>query len=208
MRRLEVNVLVSMENVTTRIRAAVLQGMNDEQALKAKEAEIAKIENETQEKTGQKPEVVNLYHGGEYWLYQYKKYTDVRLVMAPERQIAFYGGDADNFTFPRYDLDMAFFRVYENDRPLATEHHLKWNPKGAAENDLVFVSGHPGSTDRLNTLAQLEYQRDVQFPMTLKYIQKRIDILHEYAKAGPEQSRRALVQLFGLENSKKALPGV
>jgi hypothetical protein len=204
---LEVNVLVSMENVTARVRASVLPGMNDEQALKAREAETAKIENESKEKTGLKPEVVSFYHGGEYWLYQYRKYTDVRLVMAPERQIAYYGGDADNFTFPRYDLDMAFFRVYENDKPLASAEYFKWNAKGASENDLAFVSGHPGSTDRLYTLSQLEYQRDVQFPMTLKYIQKRIDILHEYAKGGSEQTRRALVQLFGLENSKKALTG-
>jgi len=205
---LEVNVLVSMENVTPRMRSVVLKDMNDAEALKAREVEIARIENETKEETGLKPEVVSLYHGGEYWLYQYRKYTDVRLVMAPERQIAYYGGDLDNFTFPRYDLDVAFFRIYDdNGRPLETEQHLGWNAKGAAENDLVFVSGHPGSTNRLYTLSQLEYQRDVLNPMMLKYIQRRIDILHEYAKAGPEQNRRALVQLFGLENSKKALTG-
>jgi hypothetical protein len=204
---LEVNVLVSMEDVTARVRSAVAAGLKAEQALKAREAEIAAIENECKEKTGLKPEVVNLYHGGEYWLYRYKKYTDIRLVMAPERPAAYYGGDADNFTFPRYDLDMAFFRVYENGQPVRPEAWLKWNAAGAGENELVFVSGHPGSTDRLYTLSQLEYQRDMQYPMILKYIGRRIDILHEYMKAGPEQSRRALIQLFGLENSKKALTG-
>jgi hypothetical protein len=204
---LEVNVLVSMEDVTARVRSAVAAGMNAEQALKAREAEIAAIENECKDKTGLKPEVVNLYHGGEYWLYRYQKYTDIRLVMAPERPAAYYGGDADNFTFPRYDLDMAFFRVYENGQPVRPEAWLKWNAAGPAENDLVFVSGHPGSTDRLFTTAALEFQRDLQYPMILKYIGRRIDILHEYMKAGPEQSRRALIQLFGLENSKKALTG-
>ncbi|MDM7925080.1 MAG: S46 family peptidase [bacterium] len=204
---LEVNVLVSMEDVTGRVRSAVSDKMNAEQALKAREAAIAAIENECKEKTGLKPEVVPLYHGGEYWLYRYKKYTDIRLVMAPERMAAYYGGDSDNFTFPRYDLDMAFFRVYENGQPVRPEAWLKWNAAGAGEEELVFVSGHPGSTDRLYTLAQLEFQRDMQYPMTLRYIDRRIDILHEYMKTGPEQQRRGLIQLFGLENSKKALSG-
>jgi hypothetical protein len=204
---LEINVLVSMEDLTTRVRSAVKPGMDARAVLKAKDAEIAAIENEAKEKTGLKPEVVDLYHGGEYWLYLYRKYTDVRLVMAPERPVAYFGGDADNFTFPRHDLDMAFFRVYEDGKPLRVEHWLKWNAGGAKDGDLVFVSGHPGSTDRLYTLAQLELQRDVQYPLTLAYIQKRIDVLHAYMKSGPEQERRALVQLFGLENSKKALTG-
>jgi hypothetical protein len=204
---LEVNVLQSLENVTDRVLAAVQKGMNQEQSLKARESEIAKIENESKQKTGLKPEVVNLYRGGEYWLYSYKKYTDVRIVMAPERQAAYFGGDDDNFTYPRYDLDMAFFRIYENGRPIRSESYFKWNAKGAVEDELVFVPGHPGSTNRLSTVAQLEYQRDVQYPQILKYIQTRIDVLHEYMKGGAEQNRRALVQLFGLENSKKALTG-
>lgn len=203
---LEVNVLVSMENVTERIQSAT-KNLDEQQALKAREAEIAKIENEAKEKTGLKPEVVSLYRGGEYWLYLYKKYTDVRLVMAPERQPAYFGGDSDNFTYPRHDLDMAFFRVYENDQPLHTPHYLKVNPKGASENELVFVSGHPGSTNRLYTVAQLEYQRDVWYPLILQTIQKRIDVLHEYMKNGPEAERRALRFLFGLENAKKAYTG-
>lgn len=203
---LEVNVLVSMENVTERIRS-VTQNLDEQQALKAREAEIAKIESEAKEKTGLKPEVVSLYRGGEFWLYLYKKYTDVRLVMAPERQSAYFGGDSDNFTYPRYDLDMAFFRVYENDQPLQSFHYLTINPRGASENELVFVSGHPGSTNRLYTVAQLEYQRDIRYPLILSYLDKRINVLHEYMKNGPEAQRRALRSLFGLENAKKAYTG-
>ncbi len=204
---LELNVLYAMENVTTRVLSVVKKGMNEEAALKAREAEIAKIEQEFKDKTGLTCEVVSLYRGGEYWAYQYKRYTDVRLVMAPERQIAFWGGDDDNFTYPRYDLDMAFFRVYENDKPVEVEHYLKINAKGATDGELVFVSGHPGGTNRLNTYDQLVFQRDVQYPMLLNMINKRLEILRDYAKQGPEQERRALGQIFGLENGKKAQSG-
>jgi len=204
---LELNVLYAMENVTDRVLGVVTPGMSDQEALKAREAEIARIEKEYHEKTGLTCNVVSLYRGGEYWAYQYKRYTDVRLVMAPERQIAFFGGDDDNFTYPRYDLDMAFFRVYENDRPIQSPHYLKINAKGAADGELVFVSGHPGSTNRLNTYDQLVFQRDVQYPMMLKMINKRLEILYNYAKQGPEQQRRALGQIFGLENGKKAQTG-
>ncbi|RKY89981.1 S46 family peptidase, partial [candidate division KSB1 bacterium] len=124
---LEVNVLISMEDVTQRVQSAVKEGMSEAEALKARRAEIAKIEKESLDKTGLRSNVISLYHGGEYWLYRYKKYTDVRLVMAPERQAAYFGGDSDNFTYPRYDLDMAFFRVYENGKPIKSEHYLKWN---------------------------------------------------------------------------------
>lgn len=204
---LELNVLYAMENVTDRVLGAVTPGMSEQEALKAREAEIARIEKEYLDKTGLTCNVVSLYRGGEYWAYQYKRYTDVRLVMAPERQIAFFGGDDDNFTYPRYDLDMAFFRVYENDRPIKSPHYLKINAKGAEDGELVFVSGHPGSTNRLNTYDQLVFQRDVQYPMSLKMINKRLEILYNYAKQGPEQHRRALGQIFGLENGKKAQTG-
>jgi len=204
---LEVNVLVSMENVTKRVLAAVKKGMSEEEALKARRAMIAKIERKSLKKTGLRSNVISLYHGGEYWLYQYKKYTDVRLVMAPERQAAYFGGDSDNFTYPRYDLDMAFFRIYENEKPIHSKNYFKWNAHGADKDELVFVSGNPGSSDRLYTYAQLEYQRDYRYPLVLNYIKRWIDILHNYAKKGPEQQRRALVQIFGLENAKKAMTG-
>lgn len=204
---LELNVLYAMVDVTQRITGIAKPGLKPEEAFKAREKEIAAIEKEYKEKTGLQSNVVSLYRGGEYWVYQYKRYTDIRLVMAPERQIAFWGGDDDNFTFPRYDLDMAFFRVYENDQPLNTAHYLKWNAKGAEENELVFVSGHPGSTNRLNTYSQMELQRDHQYPFTLTMIDKRLQILRDYSQRGPEQARRALGQIFGLENGKKALTG-
>jgi len=204
---LEVNVLVAMENVTEQVRKASKKDMDEAEALKARRAAIAKIEKKSLKKTGLRSNVVNIYRGGEYWLYQYKKYTDVRLVMAPERQAAFFGGDYDNFTYPRYDLDMAFFRVYENDKPVNSKYYFKWNAKGAEDNELVFVSGNPGSTDRLYTYAQIVVQRDFQYPFLLKYIDKYLDALHDYAEKGEEQSRRALGRIFGLENAKKALTG-
>ncbi len=204
---LEINVLVSMEDVTSRVKAAVKEGMSDADALKARRSEIAAIEKESLDKTGLRSNVVELYHGGEYWLYRYKKYTEVRLVMAPERQAAYFGGDYDNFTYPRYDLDMAFFRAYENGKPVQTKNYLRWNPAGLGEGDLVFVSGNPGSTDRLYTHARLEFQRDLYYPLRLKFIDRYLQALRQYAARGKEEQRRALGRIFGLENSKKALTG-
>jgi hypothetical protein len=202
---LEVNILVSVEDVTKEVMSALKENMTDAETLKARDAVIAKIEKESLDKTGLRSNVVSLYRGGEYWLYRYKKYTDVRLVMAPERQAAFFGGDSDNFTYPRYDLDFAFFRIYENEKPVHSEHFLKWNAKGAGENELVFVSGNPGSTDRLYTYRRLEFQRDIFYPIILKYIDRRLEMLTEYSGRGEEQARRALGQIFGFQNGKKAL---
>src|SRR5436309_7725867 len=171
---LELNVLISIENVTARVESVLKPGMSDKDALEARKAEIAKIEKESLEATGLRSDVIPLYHGGEYWLYRYKKYTDVRLVFAPERQIAFFGGDPDNFTYPRYDLDMALFRAYENDKPVHTENYLQWNPQGAADGELVFVSGNPGSTSRLDTVAQIEDMRDDYLPTALKILNRRL----------------------------------
>jgi len=204
---LEVNVLVSMENVTARVVAALKAAKTPEQEFAARRAVIAEIERESLQKTGLRSDVVTLYQGGEYWLYRYKKYTDVRLVFAPEQQIAFFGGDPDNFTYPRYDLDLALFRVYENGKPLDTQNYLKWNPRGAAEGELVFVSGHPGSTQRLSTVAQLEYERDVLEPLILKLLRHRIAVLREYSAGGAEQARQASGRIFSLENSLKAYEG-
>jgi len=204
---LEVNVLVSMENVTARVQDALKGSRNAEQEFAKRKDVIAAIERESLEKTGFRSDVVTLYQGGEYWLYRYKKYTDVRIVFAPEQQIAFYGGDPDNFTYPRYDLDFALFRVYENGRPIQSQNFLKWNPKGAADGELVFVSGHPGSTQRLDTLSQLEAERDISEPATLKILHNRIDALKKYSGTSPEASRRAMAQIFSLENSLKAYKG-
>jgi hypothetical protein len=204
---LEVNVLVSMENVTARVQSAVKPGMANEPALKAREAEIAAIESESLKATGLRSDVISLYQGGEYWLYRYKKYTDVRIVFAPEEQAAFFGGDPDNFTYPRYDLDMALFRVYENGKPIHSENYLKWNAKGPAEDELVFVSGNPGSTQRDDTVAQLTLERDIVEPDLLKLLRHRIAVLREFGAQGPEQWRDAETQLFFLENSRKAYEG-
>ena len=204
---LEVNVLVSMEDVTKRVQSSVKAGVKDAEALKARQAVIAEIENESTKQTGLRSDVVTLYQGGEYWLYRYKKYTDVRIVFAPEQQTAFFGGDPDNFTFPRYDLDMALFRVYENGKPIHSDNYLKWSAKGAAENDLVFVSGHPGSTERDDTVAQLTATRDSYDPAVLKLLRHRIAVLKEYAAQGSEPARQAASLIFGLENGRKVYEG-
>src|SRR5215467_481488 len=204
---LELNVLVSMENVTNRVQGAVKPGMTEKQALDARKAEQAKIQKESLDKTGFRSDVVSLYQGGEYWLYRYKKYTDVRLVFAPEQQMAFFGGDPDNFTFPRYDLDFAIMRVYENGKPIQTKDYLKWNSKGAADGDLVFISGHPGSTERGLTLAQLETDRDFLYPTRINRYKRQLQALRAYAARGPEQARQAADLIFGFENSRKAVEG-
>ena len=142
-----------------------------------------------------------------YHLYKYKVYTDVRLVFAPEYLIAFFGGDPDNFTYPRYDFDITLFRIYENDKPLNSKHYLKWNTAGLKEDDLVFASGHPGSTGRLLTLAQMEFLRDVSYPFTIANYERRRALLQEYGKRGPEYARQAQGTLFGIENSLKATIG-
>src|SRR5438034_2198892 len=204
---LELNVLIPNENATPRAESALKPGMSDKDALEARKAEIAKIEKESLEATGLRSDVIPLYHGGEYWLYRYKKYTDVRLVFAPERQIAFFGGDPDNFTYPRYDLDMALFRVYENDKAVETQNYLKWNPQGAAEGELVFVSGNPGSTSRLDTVAEIEGMRDDYLPTALKILNRRLGVLKQYSELGPEEAREAARQMFGIENTLKAFNG-
>jgi hypothetical protein len=204
---LEINILTSMEDVTARVEAASKDIKDQMQALKARDAEIAAIEKESKDKTGLRSDVVSLYNGSEYWLYRYKAYTDVRLVFAPEEQAAFFGGDPDNFTYPRYDLDMAIYRVYENGRPLHTENYLKWNAKGAAAGDLVFVSGNPGSTQRQDTMAQLLVERDVIEPAYIDYLQRRIAADQAFASQGPDQNEMVESTIFFLQNSLKAFQG-
>ena len=165
---LELNVLVGIEDVTDRVNAAVKPDMDDAAASIARRGAMATIEKESLEKTGLRSDVVTLYQGGQYHLYTSKKYTDVRLVIAPEFDAAFFGGDPDNFEFPRYDLDVCFFRAYEDGKPARPEHYLKWSPDGSKDGDLVFVAGHPGRTSRLNTVAHLEYLRDVAFPLAAR----------------------------------------
>jgi len=203
----ELDVLVSTEDVTARVAAAAARAGSAQAALDARKAEIARIEKESVDRTGLRSDIVSMYQGARYWLYRYKKYTDVRLVFAPEQQMAFFGGDPDNFTYPRHDLDFAIFRVYENDEPIKSDNYLKWNAKGAADQELVFVTGHPGSTDRDDTVAELATERDVIYPASLKVVRRRIDTLRRYSSQGPEQARQAASHIFGLENAQKAYTG-
>ena len=204
---LEINVLVGMQDVTARVQGAAKGIADDAKALKAREAEVAAITKESKDKTGLRSDVVTFYNGGEYWLYQYKAYTDVRLVFAPEQQAAFFGGDPDNFTYPRYDLDMALFRVYENGKPLRTDNYLKWNVKGAAPGELIFIPGNPGSTSRQDTMAQLLVERDVVEPAVTEYLARRIAAAQAYAGKGQEQARQVGSTIFGLQNSLKVYIG-
>jgi hypothetical protein len=204
---LEVNVLVGMQDVTARVQGATKGIKDDAAALKARDAEIAAIEKESKDKSGLRSDVVSFYQGGEYWLYTYKAYTDVRLVFAPEQQAAFYGGDPDNFTYPRYDLDMALFRVYDNGKPLHTDNFLKWSAKGAAPGELIFISGHPGSTERDDTVSELLLQRDVVGPAVTEYLERRISAAQSFAAQGPEQARMVGSTIFGLQNSLKVFIG-
>ncbi|MBL7961232.1 S46 family peptidase [bacterium] len=202
----ELNVLVSMDNVSEQVHNAA-KNLNDQEGLKARAAEISKIQKESFDSTGLRSDVITLYQGGEYWLYRYKKYTDIRLVFAAEQQIAFYGGYLDNFTYPRYELDMALVRVYENGKPIESKHFLKWNSKGAVEGELVFVVGNPGSTDRMMTMAQLETQREIVLPMILKSIKRRLNVLKNYAASGSEQARQVVAAIAGTENGLKSITG-
>jgi hypothetical protein len=204
---LELRVLVSIEDVTARVNAAVTPGLSDEAAFKARRAASAAIEKESLQTTGLRSEVITLYQGGQYHLYRYKKYSDIRLVFAPEEQIAFYGGDPDNFEYPRFDLDICLFRAYENGHPAKPPHYLKWSQAGAGDGELVFVSGHPGHTDRLRTVAELEYLRDKEYPRSLELIKRREVLLSAYSARSAENARRARNDLFGARNGRKVRDG-
>ena len=204
---LELMTLMAMEDITTRLAKAVKPGLSDKDALKLRETEIEKIKKVMQEKSGLTCEHVTLYQGGEHWIYSYKKHTDVRLVFAPEQQIAFFGGDPDNFTFPRHNLDFSIFRVYENGKPYQPKDFLHWTQTGLKAGDLTFVTGHPGRTNRQDTLAQMTYSRDFAIPMRLKAMERRKSAMVEYAKLSPEASRQVNTQIFGIENSLKATTG-
>jgi hypothetical protein len=204
---LELNVLMSIEDVTARVNGVVKPGMSDADAFAARRAEMSAIEAESLKATGLRSDVVTLYQGGQYNLYRYKKYTDVRLVFAPEFQAAFFGGDPDNFNYPRYNIDMGLVRVYENDKPIHVDNYLKWSKEGAKEGELVFVTGHPGTTQRLNTVAHLEALRDTSIPLLLRMLERRRDMLKKYMAQGEEQTRRAQNELNGVENAIKVYKG-
>ncbi|MGE5055018.1 MAG: S46 family peptidase [Acidobacteriota bacterium] len=204
---LELNQLVGIEDVTEKINAGVKPGMSAAEAGQAQRAAMSDVEKNCATSTGLRCDVVIFYSGQVYNLYKYKKYTDVRLVFAPEFDIAFFGGDPDNFTYPRYDLDITFFRVYEGGKPAHLDNYLRWSSTGVNDGDLIFVSGHPGNTGRLLTVAQLEFLRDVQYPAALKYYARRIEVLQNFGKESEENARIAQEDIFSLQNSQKAITG-
>ena len=204
---LELNVLMSIEDVTKQVKGAAKPGMSLEEVEKARRAAKSRLEQESLKATGLRSDVVTLFRGGAYHLYRYKKYTDVRLVFAPEIGIAFYGGDTDNFEYPRTCLDMALFRVYEDGKPVKIDNYLKWASTPLKEGDLTLVSGHPGRTERLNTVAHLEYLRDVRYPTAMRIIRRVEGVLRTFGEKSPEHKRRAQDELFGYQNSRKAYLG-
>jgi hypothetical protein len=205
---LELNVLMNIEDVTEKVRKAIKPGLDPSEAEKARRAALNTLEKESLDKTGLRSDAVPLFGGAQYHLYRYKKYTDVRLVFAPEEDIASFGGDPDNFEYPRYNLDMCLFRAYENDKPVQAEHHLKWSEAGLKENDLVFVAGHPGKTSRLNTVAHLVYLRDTNLPLMLNTLRRLEICVKSYGDRSAESTRRAQEEYLGVQNNRKRYMGM
>ena len=199
-------VLEGIEDVTDKVNAAAKPGMSSADTGKAQREAMSALEKDCSV-NGLRCDVVTLYSGALYHLYKYKEYNDIRLVMAPEFDIAFFGGDRDNFEYPRYDLDISFFRAYENNQPAKTPDYLKWSKTGVKDGDLVFVSGHPGRTSRLLTIDQLEFLRDHQYPMLMAALANRVRILEKYGSVSDENARQAQSDLFGTQNSVKAYKG-
>src|SRR5205823_2055529 len=204
---LELNVLISIEDVTARVNAPVKIGMPPDAASKARENAIAQIEKESKDKTSLRSDVVTLYQGGAYHLYRYKRYDDVRIVFAPEQQMAFYGGDPDNFEYPRFDLDICIFRAYENGQPAKIEHYLKWNSSGPSDGELTVVSGSPGRTDRQLTVDELADRRDREVPTWLQMFNRREVLLNAWGQRSFENARRARHDLYGDQNNRKRYDG-
>ncbi len=202
------SVLVDSKDITPRVTEAIA-GLDERAAAEARKKLLTRIEGECEAASATHPtgkltcETVPLYNGGQYFLHKYKRYDDVRLVFAPESPIAAFGGDPDNFNFPRWCLDMALMRVYEDGKPASTPHYLKWREEGAAEGEAVFVSGHPGSTERQLTVADLKFLRDVQFPLWLLRYSELRGRLIQYGATGDEAYRRIQSPLQGIENAIK-----
>src|SRR6266849_10912722 len=200
---LELNVLMSIEDVTARVNGAVKAGLSADAASAARASAIALIKQESKEKTGLRSDVVTLYQGGVYHLYRYKRYDDVRLVFAPEQQMAFYGGDPDNFEYPRFDLDICFFRVYEKGQPAKIDNYLRWNSQGPSDGELTFVSGSPGRTDRQLTADELADRRDHEVPKWLQMFNRREILVNSWSQRSFENARRGRDDLFGDQNNRK-----
>ncbi|MDQ6684726.1 MAG: S46 family peptidase [Pseudomonadota bacterium] len=204
---MEVNQLVDIIDVTPRLEEAT-RGVPAEGYADARKAVTAAIEKQCASSDDFRCEVISLYRGGRYDLHRYRRFQDVRLVFAPEDAIAFFGGDPDNFNFPRYDLDVTFLRIYGHDgRPMAMADHLAWSDGSIREGDLTYVSGNPGGTSRQKTLAQLDDERDFVLPRNMNYASETRGRLAEYQHRGSEQKRHSTQDLFGFENWLKAMKG-
>ncbi len=203
---MSVQVLMGIDDITDKVNAA-LKDVPSAEAAAALRTATQKLQSDCAAETKLSCQAISMYSGMLVFMYKYKPYTDVRLVFAPEYDMAFFGGDPDNFEYPRYDLDVTFLRVYESNAPLQSEHYFTWSKNGAKNNELVFVSGHPGSTQRLNTFAQLEFLRDVQFPITLASQTRNIEDLIKRSAASEETRRSLERQLFNAQNSLKANKG-
>ncbi|TVP98079.1 MAG: S46 family peptidase [Planctomycetaceae bacterium] len=205
---LELNQLVSIEDVTERVNAAVPPGTSAEEAFPLRRAAMSTIEQESKDETGLRSDVVTLFGGAKYHLYRFRVFDDVRLVWAPETSAAFFGGDADNFEYPRYNIDAAIMRVYENGEPAVLENFLRWSDAPLAEGELVFVSGHPGRTQRIFTTDALTFLRDDRIPFLLNLLRRREVLMQQYSLKGTEAKRRARDDVFGIQNSRKAYTGM
>ncbi len=206
---LYVDQLVLIKDVTKEIKSRVDSAKTDYDKLYKEDQEISELEKKVSDSTGLKVSIVPLYDGAKYSLYGYKRYTDVRLVFAPESQMGYFGGDPDNFTYPRYDLDCSFFRVYDDSgKPIKTENYFKWSPNGANPGEPIFVVGNPGSTNRLNTVSQLEYMRDISYPRIIDYYKGMVDVYNKLTNDQPEKKDDYEVQLLRYLNSLKAYKGM
>ncbi|MEJ0049562.1 MAG: S46 family peptidase [Rhodospirillales bacterium] len=203
---LEANQLVDITDVTAQVEAATA-GKSDRAFHEAERTAKAAIESKCGTGADVRCQVVTLYEGGVYDLYKYKRYQDIRAVFAPEQSIAFFGGDPDNFTFPRYDLDTAFVRVFDHDKPLHSDTFLKFATKGVRDGDIAFTSGNPGATERDDTLAELAFQRDDAQPLLITLFSELRGVLNEFATKGPEEDRTSTTMRFLIENTLKAYKG-
>ena len=204
---MELLVLQGIEDVTTQVLGVVRTNMGDTESAKAKKENISVLEAAASETAGTRGLVASLYSGNVFHLYRYKVYSDVRLVFSPEDSIAFFGGDTDNFDYPRHCLDICLFRVWENGKPLDTPNYLKLSQTGPKEGELVFLSGTPSGTSRFFTLSQLEFLRDVNLPWDIAWRQRKRAVIHAYGNRGPEEARLASIRVWGLENGLKATRG-
>src|SRR5258706_7992987 len=204
----QAEILQSIGDVTEKVSGAT-KGKTGQEYVRARDGIVATIEKDAcaGKDATNRCQVISLYDGGQFKLYTYRKYSDVRLVFAVEFQTAFFGGDPDNFNFPRYDLDFSFLRLYENGKPVATPEHLRWNASAPKDGDPVFVAGNPGGTDRLLTVAELESLRDVTQPMALYLGAEMRGRYSRFGQESPEHARIVNRGLFGLENGLKALSG-